>query len=362
MTTLRRPAVAAVLLSACASAYAQTVSVDFAQVPLRQALAELQRRTGASIESPPDSAASRPVTLRADNAPLRGVLRAVCAQAGAHCEQADRRNFRILEGPDPGERCPTVQAGPYTIRIRSVTITDALDLTYERSDQAPLAFQDQMTIALTIEADADLDTEAVIGMDRGVAARDDVGRIVAARATGLPEGYYDPQGSGYARDGVVSEVLTLDVPGPGATRLTVLEGDLVVHDAVRDVTFEFPLAGPGLPQSAEGHTFAIQGVRPNADDGYYHVDTQWRLPWSPRGEPWSDAYLVAPDGRRLTFSGASGRLGRQEQDFVIERSYRVRLPADFVPEKLVFECTAKSRETHRVRFRFQDISLPPREG
>ncbi len=353
-----------VLLCVAATAQGQHVTVDFQQTPLREALAELKRQSGANIGSQLSTeAANRSVDLRMEDAPLRAVLRALCRQLGCHFVQSSRISFSLREGPDRADACPTARAGPYTIRIRSVKITDALNLSFVLGDENPLTFHDQMSLALTIEADDIVDCEAVIGVDRTVvAAAGNAGQTVASRETGLPANTYDMNGSWYAADGLVDDAVTLDVPPPEAASLRVLEGDIVVHDWVREQSFEFPLEGPHQPRSAAGHTFVITNVQPEHEDGYYVVETEWRLPWTPRSYPRNEVYLVAADGTRRQVRAGSGTLPREGDDMLFIRTHRFTPREGFVPEKLVFEFLAKSRETHRVHFRLENIPLPPREG
>ncbi len=350
-----------VVLLTCVSAQAQRVTVDFADVPLRDALAQLERLTGAQIGPAAGDAAAQPVTLRTEDTPLRAVLRAICGQADCYVEQTDPERYQVRTGADPAEACPTAQAGPYRVRIRSITITDALDLKFELGDENPLTFQDRMTVELTVEADLYTDAEAVIGIDQGVRAADDAGRVVAPRATGLRDRYYDPNGHAYARDGVVLDTITLDVPHLEAVGLRLLEGEIVVHDSVEQVAFEFPLRGPLGSQTRPGHTFALTDVEPRDEDGYYCVSSEWRLPRCPRVEPWHEGYLVAADGTRLHSSRSSGTRGSRPDGSFFTDTRKYTLPGGFVPETFLFLFVAKSPETHTVHFRFDDIPLPARE-
>jgi len=353
------------LFLACTAAWAQHVTVDFKQVPLKQALAALERQTGAIIQPgswAPDAEQLR-LDLQMQDAPLRAALRALCRQIGWHFDGSGFRQFNVQPGPDPADTCPAVQVGPYTVRLRSIQVVHATGLTLERTTDGPLALVHETGIGLTVEADEDRDLVAVINPYQGVTAVDNTGTRLGPKRSGLPLSP-DPRRS-WAAESPLPCRLTLDPPSPRATSLRTLEGDILVHQDVQQLHFEFPLAEDRQPQSAAGHTVSLTGVEPIGKRGLI-VQAQWQPPARPRNEtdrPWLMlpywGYLAAGGGERVyaySLPHAESAEGADPTPYLVTWYFQ---PAEGVrPRAFVFECPLLSDETDTLHYKFENIPLP----
>ena len=345
------------------AAWAQYVTVDFAAMPIDQAFAELERQTGAHISHFFRGQQQPPVVdLQMKDAPLRAVLRGLCQQANCNFRQYGHNYISVQPGADPTEACPTTKAGPYTIRLRNIRITDALTLSFEAGADAPLTAQNDMAITLSLEADDDLDLDAVAALHPGVTAVENTGKTIAPKSKDLPQSYGG--GVSPAYQGFIQHTVALDKPSPEAASLRTLEGDILVYKDVQPVRFEFPLRGEHQPQTAAGHTVTITSITPVGEGGY-EVKLEWRLP--PRtpeqmDRPWrspsADAYLVTAQGARIGSGGTSMNGRTQGNQMIYNCTWQFNPSADLVPDKFVLAFTVKGEETETLHYKFADIPLP----
>ncbi|MFQ6132672.1 MAG: hypothetical protein ACE5R4_11590 [Armatimonadota bacterium] len=345
-------------------AWAQRVTVDFDQVPLEQALDEIKGQTGWQIWHSLRGQNDQPaISLQMEDAPLRVVLRAIGQQAGCHFQQAGRRNFHLRWGPDPAEECPSTQVGPYTVRVRSIRITDARILAFDGRNEQPLTFQNDMAIELSVEADENTDLEAVAAVHPGLTAVDNIGQTVQPRVKELPQ-WHSPNTS-WQHQGHIRASVTMDEPSPEAVSLRTLEGDIVVYTDVEPVRFEFPLEGPRQPQTSAGHTVTLTSVELTAGNAY-EIKAKWELP--PRGPeqrpgPWRtpsyEAYLVAADGTRISAFGGGGMGGSTTGNrMVYDCTWRLQPRGNQVPAKFALTIVVKSEQTQSLHYKLEDVPLP----
>ncbi|MFQ6132673.1 MAG: hypothetical protein ACE5R4_11595 [Armatimonadota bacterium] len=364
MRGLHYACVCAALLLACGAALAQHLTVDFAGMPIEEALGEIERQSGIRIIHTFRNVEDQPVVdVQMQDAPLRAVLRAICRQIDCYAYRTTSGYIYVREGPDPAADCPAVQVGPYTVRLRYVRITDSTTLSFERQEEGPLTTQDSMTLSFTIEADEDRDVAAVAAIDPALQVVDSTGNEVAPR-------YDKPvrlSSSSLARSywGRVSTYTTMDRPSPEAVSLRTVEGDILVYTDVQPVRFEFPLDDEGLQaQSKSGHTVTLTEVE-EPSDRTTDVTVEWQLPTltpEERGEYWRrptcEAYVTAAEGARIAARTSNIRSLRTGEQLAYEYTWSFRPPAGTAPERFLLEIFVPSAETKTLHYKFEDIPLP----
>ncbi|MFQ6132671.1 MAG: hypothetical protein ACE5R4_11585, partial [Armatimonadota bacterium] len=351
-----------VLLSMAATAQGQRVTVDFVGAPIQEALEELEQQAGVHIEGvlwPEEDQPS--VDLQMEEAPLRAVLRAICRQANCHFWQSGRHVFYLQEGPNPAEQCPTTQVGPYTIRVGFVRLADTMTLAFARRRGNPLSVVKQMTIGLSVEADEDIELEAVAGVHPGATAVENTGKTVEPTVKELPSREVPMP---WRRPGSMPVLIRLALPSPEAIRLRALEGDILVHRDVQPLRFEFPLEGPRQPQTVAGHTVTITSIERRGERDY-EVKAKWQLPRLKPGEPMEAEPFPSYSGYLVTARGEAAGSGSSEVGGIgpttnreFGCSWQMRAFPEVVPEKFVLEIVLKSAETETLHYKFEDIPLP----
>lgn len=357
----------AVVVLGCGAACAQRITVDFAGIPIDDALAEVERQSGYRIihyfrglDTPPV------VDLKMEDAPLRAVLRAICQQVDCYLYRSSKGYIYVREGLEPAAGCPAVPVGPYTVRLRSVRITDTMTLSFEHGAEAPLSFLDSMSLTITVEADEDADVAAIAALDPQVKVVDSAGNTVAPRyqkplrstSQGLLRTYW----------GRVQAYIATDAPSPAALSLRTVEGDIIVHTDVQQLRFEFPLEGEGAQAQGEaGHTVTVTDVGLGGQRDL-EVVAEWRFaaPASEdRSEYWRRplhaGYVVSAQGLPLAPLDSDISARRENDQLVYTCTFQFRPRGEVVPEKFVFELLIPSDETETLHYKFEDIPLPRRE-
>ena len=346
------------------AAWPQQVTADFDQAPIGQVLAELERQTGLRISHPFRAGEDEPlVDLHVEGASIRGVLRALCQQAGCWFRTSSQA-VEVRLGADPLEAAPTVQAGPYIVRLRSLRIAHSWAADFERPQENQLVTGHEMSLELQVESDEDRYLEALVAFHPAVRAVADTGEAVQPRVIELPP--RPTLDRSYVHEGLIRERIRLDAPGAQAVSLTSIEGDLVVRKDPRVVRLEFPLAAGLGAQSAEGHTFALTDTQPLGANGYT-VKGQWDLAPDPGTGvglpgrlPFYTASLLTAEGQRVIAVRQSVRVGRPPG---AERSrlfceWQFEPVGEAAPERFVFEWVVTAVETELVHYRFDDVLLP----
>ncbi len=334
-------------------ARAQPVTVDFVQVHIEEALAELERQAGVRIYRHFDDAIEQPlIDLQARDVPFRTVLRAICQQVDCYFPPAIQY-FEIKPRPDPLETCPVAQVGPYTIRLLGIDVVHSWTWDFESTDADPLAVAHQMRLTLRIEADQPKDLEAVLDLHPAVRAVADTGETVEPKQRELPEHPLLERPD--VRWGYVQDSVKLAAPGPDAASLMTLEGDIVVRKDAKVHLLEFPLAGGPASQSAADHTITVTSIQPVADGGY-DVRTEWHV--SGR-DPYYEGYFVTAAGGRVNPRTLRPRRARGQDGQALRRcDWQFRPAAELVPTAFVFEFVTTGDETETVHYRFEGIPLP----
>ncbi len=342
------------------------VTFDVQDRPVSEVLSGLAEQTGVRIHSPFGGGVEAPlVTVRADRVPFRGVLREVAAQCGCHVECRLLHQYALRKGPDPREASPTARAGPYTLRVRSVRVSDSMALDFMAAGEAPLRLDRGVTLNIEVEADDDLDLARIYALHPAVRAVDDRGRAIAPARMQLPEDHRPP-GIGPGAVPWVSLPVGVALPVPPAASLRSVEGELLVYAHARYAEFVLPLDRLGATATDGDCTLGLMEAR--RTDAGYTVKAKLTTPavaarrdqagGTPRtGLGW--ARLEAADGQVLKTQWTSWRGGiREGQRVAYHYELGFRLPAFETPARLVLVLMVIGGEPESLRYSFANIPLP----
>jgi len=363
----------ALTVAACAAGTAQTVTVDVQDVPLHEVIEQLKLETEADIRADglAQDVLAQPVTYTGTDVPLKRALREICGQVGLrlHTYGSSRtlgRHFRLLARGLNEAEPPTVQAGPYLVRLLAVTDTYARKLDFRRLAE-PLTFRQDLELLLEAEADTDEDAAALLRFDPAIAVTDNTGKALEPVPRRPEEGAFN-----ISRQ-TMSGPIMVSAPAPEAITLAAIVGELVVAAEVTPLHFEFDAAKHGVTITTKGYTVTLDSVEVTPE-GECEVALKLVTPPQPgesdpqRLDPLADfsCFVVLKDGTELRsmLHRSSVRVPGQPDNAGKRRitygsTWRSsRLPPGTKPAKVLFGSFAKSAETKRIPFKFENIPLP----
>lgn len=174
-------------IASASGAPAQRVTVDMKNVTINDVLKELQKQTGLRLyitgRAKPFQApvGARIAELKADNAPLKHVLREACAETGYTYRRLNDKTFRVEAGEIPAPS-HWAHVGDYEITVSRLSTwgrQSSLDLSNSAprtSDKAP-----QLWVELSLEADTIEDARRLVDL-REITIVDSDGKETTALA------------------------------------------------------------------------------------------------------------------------------------------------------------------------------------
>jgi hypothetical protein len=347
------------------------VTIKAEQALLSTVLAEIEKQTGVRIYHPFANRPDEPlVSVEAQNAPLRAVVREIATQVGCYVAGTGRTAYILREGHNPRELAPSTTAGPYTLRIRSIQISDLLNLDFMTTAEQPMRIEQSMSISLEIEADDDLDLARVFAVHPNVRAVDDRGRTIIPKQTELPEWHSPPYTPSYGE--WMGAHLQLARAERDATTIASLEGELLAYPEARVGRLVLALDDPQATATDAGYTLSLieAGVE---EGGNYRVKVKFAAA-APAGDdrppvrrpnlpPQGDERLEAADGTPIRLRGSriravsSIRTGEAPEE-TREYEWQFDMAPGQTPARFVYEFIARSGEPQPLTYRFESVPLP----
>ncbi|MFQ5809435.1 MAG: hypothetical protein ACE5JM_07440 [Armatimonadota bacterium] len=362
-------AVAMLAVLASAAATAQNVTVDADGTPLSQVLQRLEQEADvefrAAGEGPPGLFA-RLVSYQAQDVPVGRAVREMCRTLGLDTRRyiaAGRRVFE-LRLMDPGEVYPPeVQAGPYLVRLTSVTESRSARLRF-RGTTEPLTTSHGLRLRLVAEADTEEDAQALLAFDTALAATDDTGKRLESSGRKLRDSQLD--GPPMPWSCRMSTLCSVAAPAKDAAALTSISGALIVAAKVTPLRFEFDATEQGASVTKEGYTVTLASLSASRT-GVGQIELA--LARSPDRaatdrEPFLRAYgagrLVVPlsDGRALYLPANTVRPWRSDENKGRMTCGMPVLAPGVQPVKVVYSLFVRSQEIKTIPFRFETVPLP----
>ncbi len=368
LTAVGNPALAQkqVIMAGDLAPAGHRVTIKADQAPLSDVLKQLEDQTGTRIYSPFRNVPEDPmVSVEAQDASLRAVLREIAAQCGCYLQGGGTNTYILREGDDPRELAPSVVAGPYTLRLRSVSVNDSMTLDLMATGEQPLRLNRGMVVSIEIEADDDLDLARIYALHPAARAVDDRGRVIAPKETELPERYGPPRS--YSHQWWVSSQVQLAHPGRQATSIASLEGDLLVYEQAQHVQLVLPLDDPQARAEDAGCALALVEAGPKEGRGYA-VTAKLTVPpeaatngtvRSSSRPPQGDVRLETADGTRIGGYPSSMRGGgRDDEAATWEYEWAFQVPADQTPVRMVYSLVVAGGELETLPYKFENVLLP----
>lgn len=296
---------------------------------LKDIIQQLMKLTGRQIYlqgGPPPAGGepvdkgNAPVGLNLDNATLDQIMAEVCKQAGVVYEVqpggwgGQGAPISLRPGDPTLDSRPTVEAGDYLLRVVTVSIQSGRNLNFRWGEAAPAPAQVYKSTQIRVEATAKTvdASRALAGINSKVKGLPDKGDPMEVGGQG-PTGYIMPFWDyGGDRSGMSRQTsINLPAPPEGATKLTRLEGNLMLYSTVKVTEVR-------VSPDSEGQVFKQDDVTATVtswklDQGNLQVGMTIQAPALPvpdntprYGNLGPVAALVTKDGKEMRAMGSGG--------------------------------------------------------
>ena len=266
------------------------------------------------------------VTIAVDDTPLEQILLSICQQAGVVYEISqgggpDGSPINLRPGDMKLDSRPAVAVGDYVIRVTAVGTNVNRQLILRWGEEVPGApeLNRSMYLRLQVAAKSPETGRLLAGTSPTCTATPDQGDPMEIGKNNQP-GYYQPfQDYGGERMTRFGQII-LPFPPEGATKLTRLDGALVLFSTVKVTEVRLPPHSDGQTFTQDDVSVAVQSWKP--EQGSLVINVVAQAPSLPRdnnrypnyGNDWQTAVMVMKDGREVRAQNSGGYYGGGGED------------------------------------------------
>lgn len=370
MRTLTRVALAAITVITSANfASAQLVTVDMKNVTIQDVAKELETQSGLRMQFIGGKKplqwfiGARIAELKAEDEPVKHVLRRACEETGYKFRRINENTFWIETGEMP-PRPYFARIGVYEVTVEQVTVSGQVrSLNFSEGIPRENKTAPRLTVKLVIEADTEEDAETIAGLT-AIAVADNDGKETTAPEEKHQRVHFFPTPDKFSRS------ITFDLPSDSATEIATLIGGLKIRQSIERKSLEFnDLKKTNVPLAFEDMSAVLLEFTPPPANS--PTDHNNRLNWKVKleaqnmehGQDKEDVWnrekirLIGNDGKDYMANSTSGS-GRNK---TMTWDMRFSIPGDVEPVALSLDLARKSSQTREVEFMIRNIPLPTAE-
>ena len=350
--------VALCLLAPPQSVRAQQVTVDLREATIQDVAAALAEQTGwrfqfvGSRKPAPEEVVL--AEFKAEDRPLKEVLREACERTGYRFRRVQRELFWLDQGEF--EESPYLaEADGYRVCVEQVSLNaGSAVLDFTRGPRQEYHSPPSLGVQISVEAPTDAAAERIYGLD-DVTVTDDTGRV--SKVPPERQQFLLRQLRFFPTPDKADLNSSFDRPPEDATRIEALEGVLLLYRnmEVLDYRFDDLTADKPVVQNG-GLEVTLFGVR--VSDGTCQVNIGGRV-MEAVPEPDPDEWGLA----RFLLEGKDGSTC-ETQVWQLRpspsTSYSFGIPEGMEPAAIIYRVTRRRYPDHELPFRIEDIPLPGR--
>ena len=336
-----------------AAGFGQHLTIQVEDANPKDVVTAIQHMTGAQIighHAVPDDTPL--ITLDHEDAPLKRVLRDICAQAGWHYRRFGQ-GYHLMPGVEEDHRPRVVMEG-FEVTLEAVRIQNAAWLNLRETGRE---VQSDHSLSLTLKAESEEDeaVEVLVGFDTQVKVTYDTGEEVTG-----PEQRLHPRM--YLHGGTLDGQVRLPPPPEGATKIASIEGDLVMFAQLERLELEFGVDEAGMVKDEGVLSVTLVGFNEEQTQATFELmmpTDEYKDEDGQTIQPRSHVTLIDDTGAQVRESGG-GFSGRGPQDGVstYEQTFHFGRKLEGTPMTLRYRTLLARDPSKRLPYKFEDIPLP----